>query len=111
MGAWAYFTPEQQAKMMKKMEQYTPEQLTAFRKESNELIKKFRLGFERGVPPQNEEIIALAKKLEEGQRLFDINDPEVEKAIERFHSENPTEPDHGIDLPLYRYIQEAKSHI
>lgn len=110
MGAWAYFTPEQQAKMMKKMEQYTPEQLTSFRKEANELIKSLRMGLEQGVPPENDEIVTLAKRLEEGQSLFNINDPEVEQAIERFHSENPTEKDHGIDLELYRYIQEAKSY-
>lgn len=111
MGAWGYFTPEQQAKMMKKMEQYTPEQLTSLRKEANELIKSLRQGFEQGVSPENDEIVALAKRLEEGQSLFNINDPGVEKAIERFHSENPTEKDHGIDLELYRYIQVAKSHM
>lgn len=110
MGAWVYFTPEQQTEMMKKMEQYTPEQLTSLRKEANELIKRLRQGFEQGIPPENEEIVALAKRFKEGQSLFNINDPKVEQAIERFHTENPTEMDHGVDLELYRYIQEAKSH-
>ncbi|UUZ83891.1 TipAS antibiotic-recognition domain-containing protein [Paenibacillus sp. P26] len=109
MGAWEYFTPQQQAKMMKKMEQFTTEQLKAFRKESNELINRLSLGLEQGLPPENEEIISLAKRLEELQNLFNDKDPEVEQAIERFHMESPAERDHGIDLKLYRYIQKAKS--
>ncbi|CAG7658137.1 TipAS antibiotic-recognition domain-containing protein [Paenibacillus allorhizosphaerae] len=111
MGAWEYFTPEQQAGMMKKMAQYTPDQLKAFRLESNELIDRLSQGLEQGVPSDNEEIVSLAKRLGELQSLFNEKDLEVEQAIERFHRENPTQPDHGIDLKLYRYIQIAKSCI
>lgn len=77
--------------MIKKMKQFTSEQLKAFRKESNELINRLSLGLEQGVPPENDEIVSLAKRLEELQSLFNDKDPEVEQAIERFHMEIPTD--------------------
>ena len=45
-----------EAKMMKKMELYTPEQLTSFRK-ANELIKSLRMGLEQGCHLKTTELL------------------------------------------------------
>ncbi|MGG4108404.1 hypothetical protein AAXB25_31395 [Paenibacillus lautus] len=115
MGVWDYFTPEQQERLSKRIEQVKNElgleEFKKLRSESNEVVSKLIKGFEQGVPPENEEIIALAKRLDESQAMFNERDPELEGTIERFHVENPDEKDHGMDLKIYRYIEKAKSYI
>ncbi|SHE15334.1 TipAS antibiotic-recognition domain [Chlamydia abortus] len=115
MGVWEYFTPEQQERLSKRIEQVKNELgLEGFkrlRSESNDVVSKLLEGFEKGIPPENEEIIALAKRLDESQAMFNERDPGIERTIERFHIENPDEKDHGMDLKIYRYIEKAKSYI
>ncbi|WP_257350652.1 TipAS antibiotic-recognition domain-containing protein [Pseudalkalibacillus decolorationis] len=112
-SVWEYFTPEQQEKLKKNIEQLTshlgPEELKRMRKEGDEIISKLRIGLETGIPSDDPDIVSLAKRLAEGQAKFNDGDPEIESAIERFHVENPDQKDHGIDLELYRYIEKAKS--
>ncbi len=110
MGVWDYFTPEQQEKLKKRIEQFSHEELKKMRKESNEVLSKLITGFDQGIPPENTKIIRLAKLLAESQAVFNNEDPEIEKAIERFHLENPTKKDHGINLEIYQYIEKAKSY-
>lgn len=111
MGIWDYFTPEQQEKMTKNMEQYSPEEIKQMSAESNEILSKLISGFEEGVPAESPEIVALAKRLAEKQALFMELDPGIATAIERFHIENPAEKVHEMDLAIYRYIEKAKSLI
>lgn len=110
MGIWDYFTSEQQEKMMKKTEQYTPEEIKQLSAEANEILAKLISGFEQGVPAESPEIVALAKRLAEKQALFMELDPDIAKAIERFHIENPDEKVHGMNLEIYRYVEKAKAH-
>ncbi len=105
---WDYFTKGQQEKLTKRMEKFTPEQIKSMRKESNKLIAQLREAMEKGQPPESPQTVRLAKRLKEGSEAF--NDPEIDKAIERFHVENPEKQTHGIDLHLYRYIEKAKAH-
>ncbi|CAM4409021.1 hypothetical protein PAAL109150_25535 [Paenibacillus alkaliterrae] len=64
-----------------------------------------------GIPSENQEIVGYAKILAESQTLFYNGDPEIEKAVERLHIENPTQKVHGMDLEIYCYIEKAKSNI
>jgi hypothetical protein len=111
MGVWEYFTKEQQQKMTRNIEQFRPEQLKQMRKDSNAVLAKLIAACEEGTPPDNPDIVAAAKALGDLQALFDERDPEIEQAIEKFHKENPTEKDHGMDLEIYTYIQKAKFHV
>lgn len=115
MGVWEYFTPEQQERLSKRIEQIKNElgleQFKRLRNESNEVVFKLIEGFEKGIPPENEEIVAFAKRLDEAQAMFNERDHGIERAIERFHVENPEEKDHGMDLKIYRYIEKAKAYI
>ncbi|MEF3305623.1 TipAS antibiotic-recognition domain-containing protein [Paenibacillus sp. GYB003] len=115
MGVWEYFTPEQQERLSKRIEQVKKqlglEPFKRLRSESNEVVSKLIEGFENGIPPENEEMVALAKRLDESQALFNERDPEIERTVERFHVENPDEKEHGMDLNIYRYIEKAKSYI
>lgn len=114
MGAnvWEYFTPEQQDKLLKRMDQIDKKELKAVGKESMEILARLRAGMEAGLPPDSPEIVPLAKRLAEAQAMVDVNDPEIEQAIERFHVEHPAVLDHGyIDLKLYRYIEKAKASV
>lgn len=106
MGVWEYFTEEQQEKMSKQMEQFAPEELIRFRKESNELIGRLRAE----LPVDGAEVVLLAKRLKDLSNLFAEPDPEVDRAIERFYMENPGKQQHGMDFQLYQYIEKAKSY-
>jgi hypothetical protein len=107
MSAWEYFTPEQQEKMMKRVGEFSQEQLKRFRKESNELISTLRSGLETGLPSVHPQIVSSARRLEELKKIFNVRDLAIEQAIERFHVENPDLLEHGMDLKLYRYIRIA----
>ncbi|WP_028610001.1 TipAS antibiotic-recognition domain-containing protein [Paenibacillus harenae] len=113
-GVWEYFTPEQQDFLSRRIEQirqsYGPEEMKRLRVESNKLISKLRSAYESGLPSDALEVVAFAKRLAESQAMFNGGDRELEKAVERFHVENPDVEDHGIDLKLYRYIEQAKSY-
>lgn len=115
MGVWEYFTSEQQERLSRRIEQVKNElgleEFKRLRSESNEVVSKLIDGFEKGIPPEDEEIVAFAKRLDESQAIFNERDPGIERAIERFHAENPDEKDHGMDLKIYRYIEKAKSYI
>lgn len=108
-NVWDYFTEEQQEKLTKRMEMFTPEELKRLRKESNELIALLRTEMEKGTPPEHPEVIALGKRFKESGEKFNGPDPEIDQAVERFHLDHPEAEVHGIDLKFYQYIQKAKS--
>jgi len=114
-NVWDYFTTEQQEKLNIKIAQVRaeigPQQLKNMSKESNETIIQLQLEMEAGRAPDHPEVVLLAKRLKCRQDVFDLDDPQIEEAIERFHMENPDQKDHGMDLKLYRYIEEAKLYI
>ncbi len=112
---WDYFTVEQQERLREKVGQVRgelgPQELKGISRESNDLIAYLQQEMEEDTAPDHPKVVALAKRLKERQDLFDLWDPKIEEAIERFHIENPDQRDHGMDLKLYRYIEQAKLYI
>lgn len=114
-NVWDYFTTEQQERLNKKIAQVRaeigPQELRSMSKESNDIIAQLQLEMDADRAPNHPEVVLLARQLKSRQDIFDIGDPIIEQAIERFHMENPDQKDHGMDLKLYRYIEQAKLYI
>ncbi|MCX7749661.1 MAG: TipAS antibiotic-recognition domain-containing protein [Clostridia bacterium] len=67
---------------------------------------------EKGTPPENPEVVQLTKRWNELTDKFTGGDPEITKAAERFHAENPNNPlQYGVDGELYQYIKKAMTYI
>ncbi|MFC7441074.1 TipAS antibiotic-recognition domain-containing protein [Laceyella putida] len=60
--------------------------------EWNALIGKVRAELEKGTPPESPVVLRLAKRWKELIDMFSAGDPEITKAAERFHAENPNNP-------------------
>jgi hypothetical protein len=67
---------------------------------------------EKDTPPESSVVVQLANRWQEFTNKFTGGDPEIVKAAERFHAENPNNPlQYGVDGELYKYIKKAMSHI
>ncbi|MED1569529.1 MerR family transcriptional regulator [Bacillus paramycoides] len=109
-----YFTNEQLEKIKKQNEQFSSEEKKEIEDQWFELIAKIRTELEKNTPTNHPEVIKLAKHWKELTNKFTSGDPEIIKAAERFHSENPNNAlQHGIDIDakLYKFIKESMSHI
>ncbi|MED3562609.1 MerR family transcriptional regulator [Bacillus xiapuensis] len=107
-----YFTQEQLEKMKKQTEQFSLKDKKEIENQWLELIANIRTELEKNTPANHPEIIKLAKRWQEFTNKFTGGDPEIVKAAERFHAENPNNPfQYGVDGELYKYIQKAMSHI
>ncbi|PGM47338.1 transcriptional regulator, MerR [Bacillus cereus] len=109
-----YFTHEQLEKIKTQNEQFSSEEKKEIEDQWFELIAKIRTELEKKTPPNHPEVIELAKHWKELTNKFTSGDPEIIKAAERFHAENPNNAlQHGIDIDgkLYKFIKEAMSHI
>ncbi|MDB5054232.1 MAG: MerR family transcriptional regulator [Bacilli bacterium] len=107
-----YFTPEQLESLKKRGEQLGPEKIRDVENEWPELLAKVRTELEKGTPPENPEVVQLAKRWKELMDMFSGGDPEIIRAGERFHVENPDNAlQFGLDAQLYKYISQAISNL
>lgn len=103
-----YFTPEQMAKIKQQGEKLGPDKIKEVENEWPVLIEKVRAEMENGTPPENPEVIRLARRWKELVSLFTGGDDGITKAAEHYYQENPDMAEQsGIDRELYEYIQKA----
>lgn len=107
-----YFTPEQLQTLKQNGEQFSQERRQGIQTQWSEVIRQFRTELEQGTDPDNERVVHLAQQWQELTKAFTGGNPEIVKAAEKFHSENPGNPlQNGIDRELYGYIKAALTHI
>jgi DNA-binding transcriptional MerR regulator len=107
-----YFTPEQLESLKKRGEQLGPEKIRAVENEWPVLLTKVRAELEKGTPPGSPEVMQLAKRWKELMDMFSGGDPEIIRAGELFHAENPDNAlQFGLDAQLYKYISQAISNL
>jgi DNA-binding transcriptional MerR regulator len=107
-----YFTEEQLEKMKKQAEHFSPDDKVQIEKQWSELIANVRTELEKETPVDSPEAIKLAKRWQELTNAFTAGDPEIVKAAERFHAENPGNPlQYGVDGAIYKFIKQAMSYI
>ncbi|MEK5232325.1 MerR family transcriptional regulator [Lysinibacillus sp. FSL K6-0232] len=107
-----YFTKEQLEKMKNQTEQFSLEEKRQVENDWAELITNVRVELEKNTSPESPVVVQLAKRWQELTNKFTGGDPEIVKAAERFHAENPNNPlQYGVDGELYKYIKKAMSQI
>lgn len=108
MNQEKYFTKEQLNKMKKEYENTDAEKLRKGEQEFNTTVEKIRDHMEKGTPATNKSVQELAQQWSELVNSFTANDPELQKAAEKFHAENPgNDLQHGVDAEIYQYIGRA----
>ncbi|NRD77838.1 MerR family transcriptional regulator [Bacillus sp. BRMEA1] len=107
-----YFTKELLEKMKNQTSHFSLEEKKKLENNWAELIANIRVELEKDTPPESSNVVQLAKRWRELTYNFTGGDPEIVKAAERFHAENPNNPlQYGVDGELYKYIKKAMSHI
>ena len=75
------------------------------------LVSEFRRCLSAGKPPDDPEVIALARRWKEATGALLPADEPLTQAAERYYRENPDAGlIFGMDGELYRYIKQAVSH-
>lgn len=107
-----YFTQEQLEKMKQQTNQFSSEERQQMERDFAELIVNLRGELEKKTPADSPVAVQLAKRWLELTGKFTAGDPEIVKAAEQFHAENPNNSlQYGVDGELYQYIKKAMTHI
>ncbi len=108
MDVNAYFTKEQLEKLNKQAELFGQEKIKEVENEWPALIAKVRAELEKGTPPEDPEVLKLAKRWQELVSMFTGGDPGITQAVEQFYKENPDSAMQlGINKELWEYVRKA----
>lgn len=108
MNQEKYFTKEQLDHMKQKYENMNAETLRKEEQKFNAISEKLRVHMQKGTPATDKSVQELAHQWNEVANTFTANDPDLQKAAETFHAENPgNDLQHGIDAEMYQYIGKA----
>lgn len=108
MNGQNYLTPDQVEKMKALNNGFTEEQKAEMKKQWDSFISKLKQHTESKTPVTDLSVKELATYWKNATVGFTGNDPEITKAGERFHSENPNSPiSFGLTAEMYQYLQTA----
>jgi DNA-binding transcriptional MerR regulator len=108
MNQEKYFTKEQLDHMKKQYENTDAETLKKSEQDFNVVLEKLRVHMQKGTPSKDKNVQALAQQWNKIANSFTNNNPEIQKAAEKYHAENPgNELQHGVDAEIYQYIGKA----
>lgn len=103
-----YFTKEQLDQIKGHYEGMDPKALKQQEKKFNSLLTKIRRHMEQGTPTTDNDVQELASKWNNMMDWAAGGDPEIHKAAEKFHYENPGNAlQNGVDAAIYRYLGKA----
>ncbi|OXS74194.1 MULTISPECIES: MerR family transcriptional regulator [Domibacillus] len=108
MNQEKYFTKEQLDQMKSNYEKADAETLRRSEKEFTLILEKLRGHMRNRTSATDKEVQELARKWSEIANSFTAHDPELQKAAEKFHAENPgNDLQNGMDAEIYHYIMSA----
>lgn len=103
-----YFTKEQLNKMKKEYGSIDVETLRKREQDFNMILEKLHDHMQKGTPATDKNVQELAKQWNKIANSFSANDPDLKKAAEKFHGENPgNDLQYGVDTEIYQYINKA----
>lgn len=80
--------------------------------EGQRILAQFRECRLRGKPPEDPDVLALARRWKKEMDALALTDPQLVRSAERYYRENPDEAwYHGMDGDLYGYLKKALSLI
>ncbi|ASN06294.1 MerR family transcriptional regulator [Virgibacillus necropolis] len=103
-----YFTKEQLDKMKNEYGKIDAETLKKREQDFNAILEKLRIHMQKGTPTTDSNVQDLARQWSELANAFTANEPNLQKAAEKFHMENPgNDLQYGMDAEIYQYIGRA----
>lgn len=102
------FSPEQLEALKKRGEALGQAQIEQVQNEWPELIKKVRLEMERGTPPMDEQVQALAKRWQELILMFTGGDAGISQVLQQRYSQSSYASQFGLDAELFEYVAKAR---
>lgn len=108
MNQEKYYTKEQLELMKKQYENTDAETLKKAEQDFNSVLEELRSHMQKGTPSTDKKVKILAQQWSEIANSFTANDPEIQKAAEKYHAENPgNDLQHRVDAAIYQYIGKA----
>jgi MerR family transcriptional regulator, thiopeptide resistance regulator len=108
MNGHNYLTPDQVDKMKALNNGFTDEQKSEMQKQWESFISTLKQHTESKTSVNDPAVKELAIYWKNATAGFTGNDPEITKAGERFHTENPNNPlSFGLTPEMYQYLQTA----
>ncbi len=106
-----YFTPDQLAQIRQQADQLGPAKIKKGEEEWPTLIAQVRSAMAQGLPPESDEVQALARRWQALVALFTGGHRDIAAALERMYAENPDRATaFGIEDPVRQYIGQAMAH-
>lgn len=102
-----YFNEEQMEYLKKRREMLGEETIHSAENEWPELIAKVRTEIEKGTPPTDPTVLALAKRWHELVQMFTGGDQGIFQSLQKQFQENPG----VVDQECFRYVGEAIEHL
>ena len=104
-----YYTPEQLEQLRQRREELGPEQIKAVEAEWPELIANVRAEYEKGTPPSDPKVRAMAERWMELVRMFTGGDPGIAKSVQSIWEDESSV--HGFETgpirELMGYVGQA----
>jgi MerR family transcriptional regulator, thiopeptide resistance regulator len=108
MNGQNYLTPDQVEKMKALNNGFTDEQKSEMQKQWESFISRLKQHAKNKTSVNDPAVKELAIYWKNATADFTGNDPEITKAGERFHTENPNSPlSFGLTPEMYQYLQTA----
>jgi hypothetical protein len=106
-----YFNEEQMEYLKKRREMLGEETIRSAENEWPDLIAKVRAEMDKGTPPTDPTVLALAKRWHELVEMFTGGDQGIFQSLQKQYDENPdVAAQNGIDQECLRYVGEAMKH-
>lgn len=101
-----YFNEEQMEYLKKRREMLGEETIHSAENEWPELIAKVRTEMEKGTPPTDPTVQALAKRWHELVQMFTGGDQGIFQSLQKQYQENPV-----VDQKCFQYVGKAINHL
>ncbi|TKD11914.1 MerR family transcriptional regulator [Polyangium fumosum] len=105
-----YYTKEQLAELEARRQAFGEEAMQAVQAEWPALIAKVRAEMEKGTPPEDPAVQALAGRWMELVEMFTGGNPEIRRSLETMYKNEPgLAAQQGHDPALYDYVRRAQA--
>lgn len=103
----SYHTPEQNAAIAKRREEYGDEKIRGFENEWQTLIAEAKAHMDKGTDPKDPDVRRIAKRWRELIDAFTGGDAMIEKNLKTMYEKEPAARHFGPDSALMAYVQKA----
>jgi DNA-binding transcriptional MerR regulator len=107
-----YYTKEQLAQLEERRQAIGQDEIEKVQREWQELFAAAKAAMERGTPPDDPSVQALARRAAELVAMFTGGDPGIAASLDRMYSEEPVDKIHpSFDPAIFAYLRQASESL